>query len=477
MAGEFSRENFIRFRIGSAVMLDITPAWLRVLSPFGAAPQILDPTGQGLVGVSAEIRYRGPINVIPGDILKAGLQAAPAHGRIFIVRQVQRESDANLFQCAEIAAPIPDEFDDERELIWTQLGGNVFFTTNEIFGGSMQTSLPAGTKPILEHALIQLISGDFDIWTRLRTDAGGAAVRNALIGLQIPSTLTGIFIGFRDNGASSEPVRYDVLTGTPSFVTTTSTGPVASSATYYYVRLRRRGRFFRTFFKTSPGEPVAESDWTQLHPSGSFFFSSSDNTRLGLFGFTNNSAAGIARWDFIRHWIPDSPTDSVMFNNVPICIHRNLTTVGNVGAGIDSLHSFPLPANSLALDGDWVRFTYSGTFAANDNDKRIRISIDGQLLEDFGLTDIDAGVWRVVGEYMRVSATTVRASSLAMYGEPLVADEAVIAGTPDIIFLPRNTLLTVANLNSNPVTLLVEAEATANDDVTQNKSIIELCRQ
>lgn len=153
--------------------------------------------------------------------------------------------------------------------------------------------------------------------------------------------------------------------------------------------------------------------------------------------------------------------------------YTDITIVGNVGAGTDTLHTFTLPANTLASDGDWIRFVYAGTFATNDNDKRIQILFDGQVFEDFGAFDFDAGVWVVAGDYTRVSPTTVQASSISMYGEPLVIDEAVIAGTPDIIFLPRNQLLTVSNLGTTSVAMTVTGTATADNDIRQNKTLLQ----
>ncbi len=482
MADEFSRTTFSRFRFGGISILTISPAWLRVLSPIGAAPQILDPvTGLSLIGVSSEIRVKPHHDVIVGDVLKVG--PTTEHGRVFIVRQIQYEADANLLHCGEIPAPIPDEFDDERENFWTQLGGNVFFTANEVFGGAMQTSLPAGTKPILEHALIQVVTGDFDIWARLRTDAGGAAVRNALIGLQIPGALTGVFIGFRDNGATAEPVRYDVTTPSPTFNLQTATGFVAAPATYYYVRLRRAGRFFRTFYKTSPGEPVSESDWTQLHPGATFFFSDAPNSRVGLFGFTNNSAAGIARWDFIRHWTLKESSMTNPFNNVPICIHRNTTVVGNFGAGLDSLHSFSLPAGSLAVNLDYLTAHYAGFFAANDNNKRVNGSFGGVAYEALGAAiDLDGGAdtgWTMTVKITRLSSTSVSVSSV-FSTQIIGADSAAAVNSGGIggIVITRNKTITgLSDLGANAMTMLVQGEGTSDNDVVQNQSIIELCRQ
>lgn len=164
----------------------------------------------------------------------------------------------------------------------------------------------------------------------------------------------------------------------------------------------------------------------------------------------------------------------------PRCIDSfaPVTPVGNIGAGVDDLHSFTLDTpNRLLTNGDWIRFAMGGAFAVNDNDKRVRILIDGQVIEDFGLFDFDTGEWRAEGEIVRVSATTVRVSYMGMYGEPLVLDEGVVSGTPDVIFLPRTRLLTVSNLSSNAIVIKAQAEATANDDVTQNLSILELFQQ
>lgn len=162
----------------------------------------------------------------------------------------------------------------------------------------------------------------------------------------------------------------------------------------------------------------------------------------------------------------------------PRCIHRNVTATGNVGAGLDNLHSFSLPANSLETNLDWVRAGYGGTFATNDNDKRIQVTFDGQTAFNSGLRDLDTGVWRVCVDYIRVSSTSVRASGFAMLGIILAGTDGVLdTGNSRYYMTAINATLTVANLNSNAVTMLVQAEATANDDVQQNASIIELCQQ
>lgn len=149
---------------------------------------------------------------------------------------------------------------------------------------------------------------------------------------------------------------------------------------------------------------------------------------------------------------------------------------GNIGAGTDDLQTYTLPAKGLKSNGDKIHFKYAGLFATNDNDKRIQILFGGQVFEDFGAFDFDAGLWVVEGDYVRVDSTHIRASSMGMYGEPLVMDEGVVSGTPDIIFLGRNTVLTVPDMDANATILKVTGTATANDDITQTYSWLDLTR-
>lgn len=175
----------------------------------------------------------------------------------------------------------------------------------------------------------------------------------------------------------------------------------------------------------------------------------------------------------------DAELDNIIAwaKNSPRVIKVDTSTVGNVGAGLDNLHSYSLAANSLATNGDWVRVRYCGNLATNDNDKRLQTSMDSQTLENTGLIDIDSGWWRVEGTYTRLSATSVFAEQQIVFGFLNQLDGAAAQAGNSQRHIARNGTLTVSNLTSNAVTLLVQAEATANNDVTQNLSIIELYQQ
>jgi hypothetical protein len=173
------------------------------------------------------------------------------------------------------------------------------------------------------------------------------------------------------------------------------------------------------------------------------------------------------------------PNDGYL-TGVPKTIFRKYLEadkVGNAGGGTDDLQSFTLPAHSLKTDGDRLSQAVAGSFATNDNDKRIQILVDGQTVEDFGAFDFDAGEWVAYANYIRETSTILRVDYMAMYGTPLVInDSAFTSGTQDIIYLPRIRRLTVSNMDTNDLVFKVTGTATANDDIVQSMTWIELTR-
>lgn len=162
------------------------------------------------------------------------------------------------------------------------------------------------------------------------------------------------------------------------------------------------------------------------------------------------------------------------------CIHRDTSTVGNVGAGLDVLHTFSLPADSLQADGDYLEVTYGGTFAANDTDKRVNAFFGGTAYEGGALVDIDGALgWRVSAVIIRLSSTSVRVNSVLSVNA-LFADSANAVNTfaaSGLVFTRSNDITGLSNLNSSATTMEAKGEGAANNDVAQNLSIIELCQQ
>jgi hypothetical protein len=149
-------------------------------------------------------------------------------------------------------------------------------------------------------------------------------------------------------------------------------------------------------------------------------------------------------------------------------INRDFSTVGNVGAGPDVLHSFTLPGGSLATDGDFVTVSYAGR-AVNGETISFSFQFDGQATDTpAGLVAGASAHWLYEAEYARTSNTGIRAKyKFRGFGfTPSPDDQQVLE-------------LTVGSLGSDRV-LRVLGDSTVtpnNNDVTQNFSIIKLYQQ
>lgn len=105
--------------------------------------------------------------------------------------------------------------------------------------------------------------------------------------------------------------------------------------------------------------------------------------------------------DDIRHWIFDTPRYDVYGNSTAI--------VQSTAGGADTtLFSQSIQAGSLAEAGDAIAFEVSCVYAANANNKRMRINFGGSTIWDSSALPINNGSTTVLGRIMRVSATAQR---------------------------------------------------------------------
>jgi hypothetical protein len=171
------------------------------------------------------------------------------------------------------------------------------------------------------------------------------------------------------------------------------------------------------------------------------------------------------------------PTGEFSFVGLVRNIEVNTAVVGNQGAGLDPLHSFSLPANSLRSDGDYLHVWYGGDYATNANLKRVVTSFGGTIWEDTGLRDLVVSVgWAIAARIVRLSSTSVLLSHF--FGANAMGVDSANVNIPfgsGGVFTVRNGIIAgLPNLNLNPITMLVSGEGTADNDVIQNLSIIEL---
>lgn len=171
-------------------------------------------------------------------------------------------------------------------------------------------------------------------------------------------------------------------------------------------------------------------------------------------------------------------TGRVVILGYPYTLNVSTSVLGNVGAGLDNLHSYSVPAGSLASNGDYLEVSFGGSFATNDADKRVVVSFGGQTAFDSGLRDLDTGTWRITLTIVRVSSTTARISGSSALGLIVQGvDGALDTGNSRYYFASFNALVTVSDMGANALTLLVQGEATNNDDVTQNTSVVKLVQR
>jgi hypothetical protein len=172
-------------------------------------------------------------------------------------------------------------------------------------------------------------------------------------------------------------------------------------------------------------------------------------------------------------------TGRVIIPGYAFALEVNTTQTGNVGGGLDTLHSYTLPINSLASNGDYLKVRYAGTFATNDNDKRVNVTFGGQNVQADAVVDQDSGSWVIDIEYTRLTSTTVLASYTQDLGSILIASGGAVDAGRTAFFKPVTTVVTVADLAANTTAMVVlgESAGSATDDVVQRLSRIELVQR
>lgn len=158
----------------------------------------------------------------------------------------------------------------------------------------------------------------------------------------------------------------------------------------------------------------------------------------------------------------------------------NVTATGNVGAGLDPLHSFTLPADTLANDLDFIEAVFGGTFATNDNDKRLAIQFDGQTIFDSALQDFDGQAdrdqWALKTTIIRVTDTFINAVTQILIGQFFADGAGTLVSTNGMIRGSVVNGVAVADLDTNAVVFRVAAEsgAAATNDIVQRSSVVRL---
>jgi hypothetical protein len=144
---------------------------------------------------------------------------------------------------------------------------------------------------------------------------------------------------------------------------------------------------------------------------------------------------------------------------LPKVLYSSTTVVGNVGAGVDTLDTYTVPAGTLSTNGDFLRICAWGEFAANANTKQVKADFDTHTLFASGGLALNGTSWRLDVTLSRVSATTQRGTAGWVSSDTLLRGSSATTN-------PARTL-------ANALVFKITGEATANDDIIQRGMIVE----
>lgn len=195
--------------------------------------------------------------------------------------------------------------------------------------------------------------------------------------------------------------------------------PISSSATVLTVRLEVNAVGNAYFGGVAAlFSPLAPSDWQPFsHPR------LASDLQRGAVGLADQIMGnGIKKFTEQPLFMPgqSDPTGAAAFvvsARVSGVVDSQFTPIGNTGAGPDTLMTYTLPANSLAVDGDSLRITAWGDFANTANAKQIRFSIAGATIDTESLTGFDNMRWKAVIEVVRFTAALQEISLVFLVGD------------------------------------------------------------
>jgi hypothetical protein len=190
--------------------------------------------------------------------------------------------------------------------------------------------------------------------------------------------------------------------------------------------------------------------------AGTPTFVPSNDTNTGMFGagadILGFSTAGTERLRI------DAAGKTTIFQGTALrgamaTVYSQINSVGNVGVGEDTLHTVTTASGAFAANGDSFEVVCSGTFAANANNKRVRLKFGAITLFDTTALAFNTGDWEIKARIFRTTTTTGR--SIVTW----TCSNATLTTTCDYQAWAFNFLTTNA--------LFVTGEATNDNDIVQ----------
>lgn len=144
-------------------------------------------------------------------------------------------------------------------------------------------------------------------------------------------------------------------------------------------------------------------------------------------------------------------------------INIDTSSSGNVGSGEDDLTTFTLEANILVNDGDFIEITAFGTYAANANNKTVKLHFGSTEIFATAANAANDGAWKFKAIVIRTAAATQKAIT------DMETDQSTVQGDSSYscdYTTPSETL-------SGDVVIKCTGEAVANNDIVQEGLIVK----
>lgn len=137
----------------------------------------------------------------------------------------------------------------------------------------------------------------------------------------------------------------------------------------------------------------------------------------------------------------------------------NVTEVGNVGSGEDNLITYSVVANTLGVNEEYLHFVASGIFAANGNNKTVKVYLGSTLLFSTGAVAFNGADWTIEGWIVREGASVQKCITKFNSSSTLLpASSDYVGATEDL---------------TTTLTFKLTGEATSNNDIVQELLVVE----
>jgi hypothetical protein len=142
----------------------------------------------------------------------------------------------------------------------------------------------------------------------------------------------------------------------------------------------------------------------------------------------------------------------------------DVSSIGNIGTGVDNLLSFTIQANVLNNTGDYAEFDAFGEFENNANNKKIAVKLGATTIFTTGALPFGVAAlanWRINAKIIRTAAS----------GQKCLVTFWSNDGTTKFL----QTYTTSGESLTSNLTVQFTGEATATDDITQEHLESKLC--